>query len=197
MTDVVIRPAQRKEAADLAILDNIAGHGISQWFWQKAVSRGEAKDALDWGRNRFASDEIFAWRNSFVAVQNEMIAGSVTSYLMPDSSDEDLEDLKKGAVPFIPVFELNHLAKGQWFVDVLSVFEAHQGQGIGRALLENSIARAKESGAEKTMLVSEDTNSAAMNLYTKLGFKQVASRPFVDFGLNHVVNEWLLLAVDN
>ena len=44
MSDLAIRPARQSDAADLAILDNIAGHGISLWFWQGAVERGEASD---------------------------------------------------------------------------------------------------------------------------------------------------------
>jgi len=196
MAEILIRPAQKKEAADLAILDNLAGHGISQWFWQRAVERGEAKDALDFGRSRFASDEIFAWRNAYVAVFDDMIAGSITSYVMPESVDDELAELKNSAPPFAPVFELNELAANHWFIDSFAVFEPDQGNGWGNALLKNCLLRGKHSGAKRAMLVCEDTNISARALYEKHEFYEVNERPFIDFGLNQNVKKWLLLAAD-
>lgn len=193
MSDRMIRPARRDDAADLAILDNIAGHGISLWFWQGSVEQGKANDPLDWGRSRFASDEIFAWRNAYVAQSGDMIAGSITSYIMPDE-DEDVVAIKKEAPAFEPVFELYALASGTWFIDSFAVYSDYQGQGHGRALLDDSIRRGKSSGAQQAMLVCEDTNEQALGLYRKSGFSEIDQRPFVDFGLNHKTNVWLLLA---
>ncbi len=196
MTEVIIRPAQKKEAADLAILDNMAGHGISQWFWQQAVNRGDAMDALDYGRSRLASDEIFAWRNAYVAVADDIIAGSITSYVMPEGEDDGIEEIKRDAPAFVPVFELFEFAQNHWFIDSLAVFRENQGKGWGDALLKNSLLRGKHAGTKCAMLVCEDTNTNALKLYEKHGFQKIDERPFVDFGLNHKVNKWLLMAAD-
>lgn len=196
MSEIIIRPAQKKEAADLAILDNLAGHGISHWFWEKAVAHGQANDPLDFGRARFASDEVFAWRNAYVAVEDDMIAGSITSYVMPESDNEEMEVMKQEAAAFVPVFELYAAATNHWFIDSFAVFSSHRGQGLGEALLKNSLLRGRHSGVERAMLVCEDTNSAARALYEKYDFNEIDDRPFVDFGLNHTVNKWLLLAAD-
>ncbi|MDJ0613027.1 MAG: N-acetyltransferase [Rhizobiaceae bacterium] len=196
MTEIIIRPAQKKEAADLAILDNMAGFGISLWFWQGAVKNGKAKDALNFGRSRFASYEIFAWRNAYVAIADDMVAGSITSYVMPPSEVDGVAEIKKNAPPFVPVFELYEQAAGSWFVDSFAVFEEHQGKGWGDALLKNSLLRGKHTGAEKAMLVAEDTNTGALALYEKHGFQPIDERPYIDFGLGHKVNKWLLLATD-
>ena len=196
MTEIIIRPAQKKEAADLAMLDNIAGHGISHWFWEKAVMLGQAKDPLDYGRSRLASDEIFAWRNAYVAVEDDMIAGSITSYVMPTSDEDEMLVMKQEAPAFVPVFELYGAATGNWFIDSFAVFADYRGKGLGATLLKNSLLRGRHSGAKRAMLVCEDTNSAARALYEKYNFNEIDERPFVDFGLNHNVNKWLLLAAD-
>ncbi len=193
MPNCTIRPSKQADAADLAILDNIAGHGISLWFWQGAVKSGKAKDALDWGRSRFASDEIFAWRNAYVSETDEMITGSITSYIMPDE-DDDADAIKKDAPAFVPVFELYAQAKGAWFIDSFAVYDSFRGHGHGRMLFEDSMKRGKLSGAAESMLVCEDTNEEALPLYRAHGFSEIDQRPFIDFGLNHKTNVWLLLA---
>lgn len=51
--EIVLRAAAQSDAADLAILDNLAGNGISLWFWQGAVKQGIAEGAFEWGRACF------------------------------------------------------------------------------------------------------------------------------------------------
>lgn len=195
MVELIIRRAKRNEAADLAILDNIAGHGISQWFWQRAVNKGEAEDAYDWGRSRFAGHDVFGWRNAWVATQNDLIVGSVTAYRMPQD-DGEVEDIKRDAPAFTPVFELFDEATGSWFIDSLGVYREFRGTGIGRKLFSHAMDQGKDKGVGRAMLVCEDTNLPAVALYASSGFKTVGERPYIDFGNNRKANKWLLMAAD-
>lgn len=50
-------------------------------------------------------------------------------------------------------------------------------RGIGRALLEEALARGKASGAALATLEVRRSNTAALGLYTALGFRAVGVRP--------------------
>ena len=76
---ITIRPAGRSDAADLAIIDNMASHGLSLAFWQRAVERGEAEDPLSFARERFADQNaVFGWSNALVAEEDGRIEIDIT-----------------------------------------------------------------------------------------------------------------------
>ena len=54
------------------------------------------------------------------------------------------------------------------------VRETHQGQGIGRQLVEAAVAEARKLGAEEVILQVHQDNPRALGLYRSLGFEQVA-----------------------
>ncbi len=191
-SNIELRPARRNDAADLAILENIAGHGISQWFWQKAVEMGKATDAYDWGRSRMADDKaLFGWSNSIIATCDGDIAGSANSYLMPDA---DPEEEKRNPPPFVPIFDLFNCAVGDWFVDSLAVYSQVRGQGVGGVLLDDCLARGRAVDAQRVSLVVEDANTAALALYHSRGFERRDSRPYITFGSASETKNWLLLS---
>ena len=142
MSNLSIRDATKNDAADLAILDNIAGHGISNWFWQGAVNMGKASDAYEWGRQRLADDDApYGWTNSRVAELDGITAGSANGYLMSHIGEDEL---KSNPPQFIPVMELFAQTEGDWFLDSLAVYSNVRGQGVGRRLLEDCFKRATQ-----------------------------------------------------
>jgi RimJ/RimL family protein N-acetyltransferase len=54
----------------------------------------------------------------------------------------------------------------------MMVADGHRGQGVGSALLEAGIAKARELGAHKVSLQHWPHNEAAHALYLKYGFEQ-------------------------
>jgi ribosomal-protein-alanine N-acetyltransferase len=61
-------------------------------------------------------------------------------------------------------------------VQTLAVAPAVQGAGLGRRLLEVLLAQATERGARRLMLEVRADSEAAIGLYRRLGFEQVAVR---------------------
>jgi [ribosomal protein S18]-alanine N-acetyltransferase len=57
------------------------------------------------------------------------------------------------------------------FAEILTLAVApdHRGRGLGRSLVQQVFARARETGAEKVMLEVQDGNVAAIQLYESLG----------------------------
>ena len=58
----------------------------------------------------------------------------------------------------------------QGFVVVVAVASAHQGQGVGRALLSRTLASAWQAGIRTVELTVTDENRPAVTLYRRLGF---------------------------
>jgi len=194
MTDISIRPAIRTDAADLTILDNLAGHSIPLVFWRDQSTSDRTEDALAHGRDRLADDDAFYnWKKARVAIANDMIAGMHITYVMPEP-DEEVESIKQSSAAFKPVFELYDLCTDHWFIDALAVYPSQQGNGIGKMLFDDSIATGKTNGATTMSLIVEDTNEAAYGLYSSYGFEVVTQKSFIPFEGAREINEWLLMS---
>jgi ribosomal protein S18 acetylase RimI-like enzyme len=61
-------------------------------------------------------------------------------------------------------------------IDFVAVSSEQQRKGIGRILVSFAIEAAEHFGAEKILLEVGRENKSANSLYTKLGFKQIATR---------------------
>jgi len=197
MSDLEIRSAMRRDAADLAILDNLAGHGIPMIFWKELTTNDRNEDAVAVGRDRIADDNSFYnWKKARVSVDNDLILGMATSYIMPpaNTDDADSEALKRSTKAFKPVFELYDLCAHHWFIDALAVYPCAQGRGIGRRLFDDSIALGQKSEAQTMSLIVEDTNEIAYALYRSYGFEVTDQRDFVPFKGALEINEWLLMS---
>lgn len=74
-----LRPASRDDAADIARLFNIAGHGLPAWYWTAVAAEGV--DAFDLGTARAARDDTdFGWRNTTIAEVDGTVAGGLIAY---------------------------------------------------------------------------------------------------------------------
>ncbi|MFT5143143.1 MAG: putative acetyltransferase [Rhodothermales bacterium] len=64
----------------------------------------------------------------------------------------------------------------------LAVADQARGRGLGRQMTELAIARAKERGADRVVLLSSSKLTAAIGLYESIGFKHKAlpkEQPYV------------------
>ncbi len=187
-----LRPARKSDAANLAVLIDMAGHGLPAWLWQQAVERGEAISAFEIGRTRALREEGgFSFRNAFVIEHEGEVAGMLLGYRQDDPYETgDLEELSSVLRPLV---ELESQAPGSWYVNAVAVFSEHRGSGFGKVLLGLAEEQAVAANADKVSLIVEDTNSAAIGLYLSLGYGVAARRPFVPFTSTQDADEWLLM----
>jgi len=54
------------------------------------------------------------------------------------------------------------------------VAEPYKGRGLGRALMEACVERAKAAGAPRLYLETNSVLAPALSLYRSFGFKQIA-----------------------
>jgi ribosomal protein S18 acetylase RimI-like enzyme len=96
-----------------------------------------------------------------VALQDGVLVGSVM--LFPPQTDAYGDMTGKASHP-----ELR----------LLAVVHAARGQGVGRALTEACIARARQMGATELGLHTSDSLQAAIRLYERMGFTRAPDRDF-------------------
>jgi len=185
-----VRPASAADADDLARLVDIAGEGLPRYLWERMAAPGES--AWDVGRARAARVEgSFSYRNATIAEVEGKIAACLVGYPLEDEP----APIDRAAMPamFVPLQELENLAPGTWYVNVLAVYPEFQGQGIGSGLLTVAEARAREAGSRGLSIVVSDGNEGARRLYRRHGYGERAARPMVKEAWENPGENWLLL----
>jgi ribosomal-protein-alanine N-acetyltransferase len=74
-------------------------------------------------------------------------------------------------------FVLARLVAGESEILTIAVARAHRRRGLGRDLMEAVLRELHAQRAEALFLEVDETNVAAIALYRRLGFREVARRP--------------------
>lgn len=190
--DFSLRPATREDAVDLAILMDMASRGLVSWLWSTIAEPGQS--ALEVGRERLRdrADLPSHYQRWVVAECDAEIAGGFAGYVVPDPYDAgDISDLPD---VYGPLLELEALAAGSWFLMAIAVYPDFRRQGLGSRLLEEVIATARQSSAERASLTVSTVNDAACRLYERHGFRESARRRAIGFPRSGDIGDWMLLS---
>lgn len=89
---------------------------------------------------------------------------------------------------------LTPLGDGGFELVKMAVADGHKGKGIGRALMEACIARARREGAPRLYLESASALTPALTLYRSVGFKDLppSRRPVSPYARGDIWMEMLL-----
>jgi ribosomal protein S18 acetylase RimI-like enzyme len=185
-----MRPAAPADARVLAMLVDLAGEGIPSYLWGQQAAPGQ--DPLDVGAARAARDQGgFSYRNAWVAELQGQAAGMLLGYPQPDPYGIGALDELPPVVR--PLVELESLSPGSWYVNAVAVMPDRQGQGIGSKLMALAGELARRAACPTLSLIVAGENTAAVALYRRLGYAEVAHRPVVAFpGCRHG-GAWLLM----
>lgn len=74
-------------------------------------------------------------------------------------------------------FVLARLVAGEAEILTIAVARSHRRLGLGRDLMEAVLRTLHAERAEALFLEVDETNAAAISLYRRLGFREVARRP--------------------
>jgi ribosomal protein S18 acetylase RimI-like enzyme len=181
------RPARPEDAPALAELINMAGEGLPHHLWGRMAGPGES--AWEVGRRRVLRDEGgSSWRNGTVIEEDGAVVACLFGYALPDVP-EPIDP----AMPamFVPLQELENLAPGTWYVNILAVAPARRG--LGTALLRLADRLGLEHG---TSVIVADANRGARRLYERCGYARRATRPMVKEAWENPSTAWVLLVKD-
>jgi ribosomal protein S18 acetylase RimI-like enzyme len=183
------RPAAPTDADLLARLVNYAGEGLPLYLWERMAAPGET--GWDVGRARARREEgAFSYRNAALITHVGEAAGALIGYPIPDPPEPIPDDMP---ALFRPLQELENLAPGTWYVNVLAVLPEHRGKGLGRRLLALADETGRSLGARGMSVIVSDANTGARRLYERCGYAPAASRPMVKEGWANEGRTWVLL----
>lgn len=185
---MLIREAKASDAGHLVRFINMAADDLPLHFWRKSV--GPEGDPWAYGKERAARDTgNFSYRNAWLAEVEGEVAACLLGY--PAEEEPGPIDPETPAI-FVPLLELEALAPGSWYLNVLATYEAFRGKGCGSALLAHAEEIARGAGHKTISLIAEDTHLDALRLYTGKGYREVARRPVVKGDWAVDAKEWIL-----
>ena len=184
------RRAAQSDAAVLAELVNYAGEGLPEYLWGQMA--GPEEDAWSVGRARAAREEgSFSYLNAtLIETADRDVAGALIGYKIADDVPPVPDDIPN---MFRPMQELENLAPGTWYVNVLAVQPQFRGEGHGTRLLGLADQIGRSSGRLGMSVMVSDANRGARALYERCGYHQVAARAMVKEGWVNAGENWVLL----
>jgi ribosomal protein S18 acetylase RimI-like enzyme len=184
-----LRWATPGDAPAMADFVHFASEGLALYLWTKMA--GPDGDPWSTGRERASRGTGgFSYRNAIVVEQDGQVVAGLIGYALPDHS-ESIDD----AMPamFVPLQELENLAPGTWYVNVLAAYPEHRGRGYGGALLAVADRLAADLGNRGLSIIVADTNTAARKLYERCGYREAGKRKMVKEDWQHPGADWVLL----
>jgi len=175
-------PTQR-ERLIATLLMGFSSDPLTRWFWPDAsvyLSAGAVFDAF--GGNAIDSETAFVtadfegaalWLPPGVSPDEERMAAAMEATLSPDIAED--------AFGVLAQMDEYHPHEPLWYLPLIAVDPAHQGKGLGSALMKEALRRCDETGLPAYL---ESSNPRNISLYERHGFEtmgqiQVGSSPLV------------------
>lgn len=171
----------------------MAGEGLPLYLWTGLA--GAEEDPWEVGRQRALRDQGgFSWRNAVVREE----AGRVAAVLIGYALAPDPEPANYASMPpmFVPLQQLEDLAPGTWYVNVLATLPEYRGRGFGTALLAEAVRLAGHAGCSGLSIIVSDGNPGALRIYERTGYRTRATRPMVRENWQNPGRNWILLTLD-
>jgi len=188
--DYPCRPARREDTPVLAELVNMAGEGLPLHAWSRMAEAGQSPWQV--GHERALREEgAFSYRNAVVREADGRVVACLVGYALED--DPNPSDYSEIPPMFVPLQELEDLAPGTWYVNVLATLPAFRGRGIGGELLSIAERVAAGLGMRGLSIIVADSNVGARRLYERHGYVERARRRMVKEDWESAGKEWVLL----
>lgn len=183
------RRATPKDAGALADFVHFASEGLALYLWTRMAGPGGDPWAL--GRERASRDTgAFTWRNAIIRDENGKPAAGLIGYELADDPGPIPADMP---AIFRPLQELENLAPGTWYVNVLAAYPEHRGKGYGGSLLSIADRIAGDINKRGLSIIVADSNTGARRLYERNGYREAGRRTMVKEDWRHPGREWVLL----
>lgn len=184
-----LRPARPSDDAHLADLVHFASEGLALHFWTKMAGPGGDPWAV--GRERARRETgAFSYRNATVVERDGAVRAGLIGYPLPDRPAPIPDDIPP---LFRPLQELENLAPGTWYVNVLAAYPEERGKGHGTRLLGVADALAAEMPGRGLSIIVSDANTGARRLYERCGYREAGRRPKVKEDWQASGTDWVLL----
>ena len=191
MPTPTLRPAEPDDAPLLVRYIGWAGEGVPELVWASMAEAGETAQSVGLARAR-REEGSFSYRNSWI-LEGAGPVGGLVGYPLPTEPVEIGPDFP---APFIPLQELENLAPGHWYVNVLAVEPMERGRGHGSLMLGRAEDIAREAHCNGMAIIAFASNPGAVRLYERVGYTEIARRTFSLDGWPHSGTDAVLLRKD-
>ena len=179
-----VRKAKKEDGSSIAELILLAMREIVYSF----IGSEDIKEAYGFIFFLVQQDENqYSYTNTWVVEEDGQIIASLTGYegSKLDQLRQPVLDLLKQQYNRILLPE-KETGKGEFYIDTLSVDTAHQGRGLGTKLLHHLTKEIVQKEGKTIGLLVDIKNPRAKKLYTKIGFKVVGQKQFLDHQHEHL-----------
>jgi GNAT superfamily N-acetyltransferase len=171
------------DRAIATLLLGFSSDPLTRWFWPEAKDYLQSAPVFDaFGGNAVEAGTAFVsagfegaalWLPPGIAPDEERMA----EFLQKTVAAEIVEDV----FSVLEKMDEYHPEEDVWYLPVVAVDPAHQGKGIGSALMKTALQRCDEAGCPAYL---ESSNARNISLYERHGFEamgqiQVGSSPIV------------------
>jgi ribosomal protein S18 acetylase RimI-like enzyme len=186
--DLILRPARPDDAPALVQIVEMASEGMVTHVWQGMAEPGETPRDVGLRRAR-RGEGSFSHINATLATLGGTVQGGLIGYALGGAQPigPDMPAM------FVPLQELENLAAGSWYVNVLAVMPSWRSRGIGTRLLFEAERQARDSGCARLSIIVSSANAGARRVYERFGFEFRADRPMGKSGWENPGTHWQLL----
>lgn len=192
---MIIRDAEPGDAQALADVAIMAGHGVMQLLYEGLLPGKSVADAII--ERRILNPESFAavghWRVVTDGAGNFL--GALNSFphevLMTAPDDPLLDEARWG--PIAGLTELEALAGGSYYVNIIAVMPEHRGTGAGHGLMQEAEALARRQGFNRMALCTFDGDGKLLRFYQRQGYGVMDRRPIKPHPLIDATGNFLLM----
>ena len=162
-----LRPAQPEDVSQVAPLMIETGAGIYEFLFEGLAPEGALAKVLE--RVVSAEEGPYSRRNLLVAERNGRLAGFANAFPARLIRNQD-----PGPIPperlahFAPINET--MDWESFYLSSIAVFPSDRGHGVGHALLEGVLTKARQLGFQDVNLHFWEGNDIAHRLYERHGF---------------------------
>lgn len=119
------------------------------------------------------SDTLYSYRNAIIAQVGGTLVGGLISYDGHGYHETKRHTFSLVTTPldFDPTTMDDETRQGEYYLDSAAVLPSYRGQGLGRLIIEQGVAMARERNLQ-AVLACDPHNAGALALYTNIGFKQ-------------------------
>lgn len=184
------RQATTEDAEAMAELVNFAGEGMPFYLWTDMAEPGESPWHVGQQRARRESGG-FSYRHAVLREDDDRVVAALIGYPLPDAPEPI--DYDEMPAMFVPLQELENLAPGTWYVNVLAAYPEYRGKGYGSELLSIAEQLALDTNCSGLSIIVSDANTGARRLYERSGYQEIATRPMVKDSWDNEGENWVLL----
>jgi ribosomal protein S18 acetylase RimI-like enzyme len=174
-----IRRATAGDALACAQLLLMASHGMAEAVFRDLIP-GQPTEQIIATRRIEPEGRSSSYTHWWVADGDHSdIAGGINAYALKDNFRPAREELltEERIRILRPMLELDAVATGTFFINVLAVFPEYRHVGLGRRLIALAVQKARQAGTAAVSLTTFEEDSRLVSYYREIGFTTIAARP--------------------